>query len=517
MRLTTWAGAVRSWHVVTALAVTAATVAFATPAAAAGTRIPIGQWTLEAIPGVTTRVTALKDNAPVYQDSPLTAVDPVWHADAYLIGGEALGFNGSSSSAATTEPVLDTTTSFSVAAWVRPTDLSIDRDIFGQDNAAVADAARRGGFSVGIRREGRAARWSFGMGDGSSRRSPVVRATDSRALTADAIGRWTHIAASYDASTQTMSLYVNGAVMAQVQRTAVPWAATGPFTIGRSDNGGPANFWKGEVIRAKAYDRVLTSTDLFGGVIDGFTEPGMLDAVKIGQWTFGSATPCYVEVSGTCEAPDGAVFGRTISLTLGTDLAADRMALAFDNAAYVFDADFNQVFNPDGTPATQPSTEYGYLDNQVVHTNDAFSVSAVARVNDPGLAGPQTVVSIGATGGQPAFSIVYANGAYTASLAGTSPRGGSTTVSVPVADPAVWHELIAVYDPHQRQLRLYVDNTPPVSATVRSARDAGGRFEVGRSTAGSGYFYGAVDSLSLWQGALTDRQIAERPVWWHSD
>ncbi|MFC7246828.1 LamG-like jellyroll fold domain-containing protein [Catellatospora aurea] len=503
--------AVGSAHARRALAVlVAATAALAVagPARAADTRTPVGRWLLEAMPGISTDA-ALADEAAAPQDSPLTATGTTWLADAHLIGGQALSFNGTSSVAATAAPVLDTTTSFSVAAWVSPADLATDRDFLGQDQAATADPTRRGGFSVGIRHQGRAAHWTFRMGNGPSRRTAVVAATDPRTLTAADLGRWTHVAASYDAATRVMSLYVDGARVAQARRTATPWAAGGPFTVGRSDDGGPAHFWKGEVTRAYAYDRVLTDHDLFGGTVDGFTEPGMLDAVSVGSWDFNAAVPCFLpEIPDTCNAPDSRAFNRTLQLTLGTDIATDRTALAFDGSAYVFDADFNQVFNPDGTPATQPSTEYGYFDGPVVHTDDAFGVTASARVDDPARPGPQTVVSLGAAGAPPAFSLFYADGAYTATLARSATPGDTVTVSAAVADATAWHRLTVVYDPHQAGLRLLVDGVQAASAAVDTAYDGGGRLEVGRATSGDGYLFGAVDNLDLWQGALTERQLA---------
>lgn len=512
MNIRSGVGAAHARRALTVLVAAAATLAIAGPAQAADSRTPAGHWLLEAMPGISTEA-ALADQAPALQDSPLTATDTAWHADARLIGAEALGFNGASSVAATAAPVLDTTTSFSVAAWVSPADLAADRDFLGQDHAATADPTRRGGFSVGIRHQGRAAHWTFRMGNGPSRRTTVVAATDPRTLTAADLGRWTHVAASYDAGTRVMSLYVNGARVAQARRAATPWAATGPFTVGRSDDGGPAHFWKGDVTHAYAYDRALTDHDLFGGTVNGFTEPGMLDAVSVGSWDFNAAVVCYLpEIPDTCNAPDGRIFNHTLQLTLGTDIATDRSALAFDGSAYVFDADFNQVFNPDGTPATQPSTEYGYVDNPVVHTDDAFSVSVGARVDDPARPGPQTVVSLGATGAQPTFSLVYADGAYTATLARSAAPGDTVTVGATVADAAAWHRLTVVYDPHQSRLRLFLDGVPAGSATVGTAYSGGGRLEVGRATSGDGYLFGAVDDLVLWQGALTERQLAALPA-----
>lgn len=70
-----------------------------------------------------------------------------------------------------------------------------------------------------------------------------------------------------------------------------------------------------------------------------------------------------------------------------------------------------------------------------------------------------------------------------------------------------------MYDRAGSTLRLYFDGVPSASATVDSAVEAGGRLEVGRSTAGDGYLFGGVDDLILWQGALTGPQIAWLADW----
>jgi hypothetical protein len=240
----------------------------------------------------------------------------------------------------------------------------------------------------------------------------------------------------------------------------------------------------------------------------------MLAASTVAEWTFAGTGPCHVlQDPDVCVAPHYGAFANDLRLTVGTDMADSRVALAFDGAAYVFDADFNQLFNPDGTPATQPSTEYGYVDRPVVHTNDAFSVAALVRIGEPNRLGPQTVVSLGAAGARPAFTLAYVNGAYTATLAGSATPGDEVTVSAPVGDPGAWHQILAVYDPHQSRLRIYLDGTPAAAATVSGAWDGGGRVEVGRATTGDGYLHGAVDDVSLWQGVVTERQIAELANW----
>lgn len=497
---------VKRWRLLTALAVIAATVVITAPASAAGSRVSVGRWFLESFPGVS-RSVALADVSAWDKDSPLSATNLAWRADAHMIGGEAASFNGKSSVAATDGPVVDTTGSFSVAAWVRPATLTGNRDFLGQDFASVADAGRRGGFSVGIRHQGGAAHWAFRMGDGSKLGTDVVAAIDPHALPGDAAGHWTHVAASYDGAARRMTLYVNGVAVAQADRPATPWASTGAFTVGRSDDGGPDHFWNGEVTWVSAYDRALTDADLFGS---GFLEGGLLDAVNVGSWNFSAAVPCYLpEVPDTCNAPEGATFGRTLQLSFGTDvISEDRVALGFDDSTYVFDADGNMVFNEDGTPALQPSTEYAYLDNSVIHTSDSFSASVVVRLNDT--VRRQTIVSLGAAGAQPTFAFAYADGAYTATLAQS---GGAATISVPVADPEAWHQLLVVYDRADSTFQLYLDGVPSASATVDGTAEAGGRLEVARSTAGDGYLFGAVDDLLLWQGALTERQVAQLADW----
>ncbi|MBC3840540.1 LamG domain-containing protein [Streptacidiphilus sp. 4-A2] len=83
--------------------------------------------------------------------------------------------------------------------------------------------------------------------------------TTTRAATATA-GTWYHLVGTYNATTGTMSLYVNG-TLAGTATNSSPWAAGGPLLIGAEDGGstpGTVASFPGEISDVQAFDYALT-------------------------------------------------------------------------------------------------------------------------------------------------------------------------------------------------------------------------------------------------------------------
>src|SRR5262249_15917732 len=141
----------------------------------------------------------------------LSANGLTWTPDARYIGAKAATINQGEAYG----PVsgLDTSTSFSVAAWVRPAGL------LGHDMTAVGqDGVDGGGFYLGLLYRGNPATpsWSFTMLNTSASNSGDVTAKDTRVLGAADVGRWTYLVGVYDAMEKTVSLYVNGQLASTV-------------------------------------------------------------------------------------------------------------------------------------------------------------------------------------------------------------------------------------------------------------------------------------------------------------
>ncbi|MET8527945.1 LamG domain-containing protein [Micromonospora sp. NPDC005172] len=496
------------------------------------------RWGLETYPGVTA-AQALDDTqqSPPSGRTPLSSGSVSWTGDLRLIRGETASFNGTSSSLATAGPVVDTTKSFSVAGWVRLAALPTTTDM------AVAAQAGAGtaGFVLGTRLEGSPAtsRWSFLMKD-TDVQSSTTRAAVGTALTTADVGRWTHIAGVYDKTAGKVRLYVNGKFTAETDRTATAWAANGAFSVGRGwAFGGPGNFLKGNLADVQVYDRVLVEHDFTGQLAEdpnsgGVDEPGMLSAVRVGDWGFGNGIACYVESTDPtlCSAPEDGQFGRRLALTAGADFGSlsDDRFLTLDRKGIDDPAQYTTEYGRSQDNLAEPQNPV-WQDGRVLRTDQSFSVSVWVRP-DVEATGTMTAVSQVGTQqsafflGQRTFTVgstvesrwcVSVFGVDDDVISGQTVEVPMTSAVLTEDDRARWTHLVAVYDVTRREVRLYVNGKQEGikgygSGTFTGAFDAtgplvvgAGRFSpVGGAARWVDLWQGDIDKLGLYQGALTD-------------
>jgi hypothetical protein len=159
---------------------------------------------------------------------------PSWNA---ADGDSALSLNGASAFAEVPRPVIDTSQSFTVSAWVNLS--TVD------DNAYVAssiDGNQASSFYLEYCGFCGAGAFDFTMTNSDSANPTAVRATGTTQPTA---GTWYHLVGVYNASAHTISLYVGSTLEATASYTSA-WRATGPTAIGRGKfNGALSNFWPG--------------------------------------------------------------------------------------------------------------------------------------------------------------------------------------------------------------------------------------------------------------------------------
>ena len=190
-----------------------------------------------------------------------TAVDSSGNANTGTLQGGATWTTGkvgtyavnltaaSSQSVAVTAPVIDSSQSYSVAAWVKPNNLTgKNQTIASIDGTAISP------FYLQM--------------SGAGTLQFVVRDSDSTSSTATTItagtatvGTWTHLVAVYDNVAHTISLYQNGVLQSSAAFNS-PWRAAGPTAIGRARwNGGDVDFVNGAIDEVHFYDRALTATE----------------------------------------------------------------------------------------------------------------------------------------------------------------------------------------------------------------------------------------------------------------
>ncbi|MBB3094093.1 hypothetical protein FHR83_001742 [Actinoplanes campanulatus] len=495
---------------------------------------PVARWGLETDPG--TSVTgALADRLPAPVDSPLTAANVIWEDNARLRDAKTATFNGTSSAATTNAAVVNTAGSFSVGAWVR-----LDAPPTADLKFAAQDGADAAGFELGVRRSGTtpAPYWSFVMKDTSAQSSVVAAVLSPSALTTADTGRWTHVAGAFDAVEKKMRLFVDGTLVAEADRTAAPWSATGRFAVGRGFAGGVASgFWKGAIADVQVFDRVLVPEDFTGRLAsdpdgNGFDEPGILTPIQVGAWNFEAATWCRrADLRDYCEAPDPrTAWGRWLALSRGSDIGAGRDTTKFglwlddqyfpagDGTEPESTSEYGRSAVKTGlTPPDDDGNEYTlWQDRPVLRTDVSYTVSVWA-MPATGQTGNHAVVAQRGTN-ESAFSLRYqadANEWTFAVGSQDSENADASTIhntTAPDAVAGVWTHLTAVYDASAKQTRLYVNGQRQNATTLPEAPfNAGGPLLVGQSLhhgALTDQWRGGIDDIAVFQGAMTDAAVA---------
>ncbi|GAA2218154.1 LamG domain-containing protein [Micromonospora olivasterospora] len=495
----------------------------------------VAKWGLETYPGVD-QAAAVADGQPAAAgNTPLTTTNVTWTEDVRMVDGKTATFNGSSSQAVSSAPVVDTTKSFTVAAWVRPSVInsSADRNALGQDPAMTADATMAGGFYLGARRDTQGPHWSFHMRNSLDKDSGTATVNAAPTLGSADVGKWVHIAGVYDAAEKQMRLFVNGVKAGEAARTVTPWAATGRFTVGRSFWGAAGNWWAGDIADVQVFDRAIVEHDFTGMLKDdpnsgGFDEPGMLTPIQVGSWDFETDPEgaCWdPTIVNSCEVKDTTTaWDRWLALSQGSEISTGRGGDG--SGGLLLDDGLDDDADPSTPPA--PTTEFArsaykldpvgevaqWQDTSVLRTDQSFTVSVWARLDRTDVY--QTLLVQNAVGSK-GFYFYYGTdngGVWKLKMldtAATPDDGtGATIATAPAPDVTdSWQHIVGVLDVGRRQLRLYVNGELKITTALRAAWQpwqANGPLVVGRNGNWQP-LYGTVDDLGIYQGAMTDAQV----------
>jgi hypothetical protein len=204
----------------------------------------------------------------------LDLTDASWSAGPHQLFGSrdddwALSFNGQSTVAMGTTPVLDTSKSFTVSAHVL---LDLEPSQLGQqDHTALSqDGVERSGFQLGYRANcGTTDCWAFSMPDKAD--SSTTTAATVAGVKA---GGWVHLVGEHNAATKTVRLWVcdvgtpsNPAIGEPVGSAPItrgaggPWNASASFVLGRGKaNGAPTNWWPGQIDNVRIFSGEVLDT-----------------------------------------------------------------------------------------------------------------------------------------------------------------------------------------------------------------------------------------------------------------
>ncbi|TVT45086.1 LamG domain-containing protein [Amycolatopsis rhizosphaerae] len=394
----------------------------------------------------------------------------------------ALTLDGSTGFADAGAPVVNTTGSFTVAAWVKLGNTNKFQTVLSQDGNQAS------GFYLQYSQVDNA--WAFSMvtADQASP-SGVVRA---KSMSPPTVGVWTHLAGTYDASTGTMTLYVNG--FKQAVGVLTSWAAGGDLVIGAGKyNGARSDYLTGQVDDVQVWQRVLSGQEAHD-----------LANAAAPVAKYGLAEGCASALGSTASSLNGnwAFDNGTGSIAADTGPFANDLTLS---GGYTWTTGHSgQAVHFDGTTGQATAAA------PAVDTTQAFTVSAWAKLDD--LNGLYTVLTQGGT--QTAgFQLRYSSdvnrwvfGMTTADDATVDNYHWAVGRQAPQA--GAWTLLTGVFDPSTMAVRLYVNGKLEGQNTLPTVWSTNGGFTVGSNIGISNFFKGTIDGVQVWSQALTDDQIA---------
>ncbi|OKI36361.1 hypothetical protein A6A25_21665 [Saccharothrix sp. CB00851] len=408
----------------------------------------------------------------------------------------------------TTGPVLDTSKSFSVATWAYLQQTGGYYTVLSQDGNSVSGFFLQYSADVG--------KWSMSTTDTDAVTDTPNRVTSGDNAAAVMVNRWTHLIGTYDANSRQLSLYVDGKPAGSKVLATPLWNAGGPFVIGAAKwDGLRADHFPGQVDDVQAWQRVLSAQDAHdlatasapranlglaegatellatGATGDEFNPPYVAAPVKSleGYWKFD-------ENAGTTAADssnNGAGYANNLITTEATSWVPGKSGSAL-------------YYN-----GTEDS--YSYSTGPAVNTSQSFTVSAWVKLDD--LNGYYAVA--GQSGQNvPGFAIRYSPdvNAWIFGLNRSDATGAVTDWafrSNTVTAAGVWTLVTGVYNNESKRIQLYVDGKLMGTRSFAGTPwNASGPVTVGTYNFGPlvGSMRGVIDSVQLWQQALTASQVA---------
>ena len=179
---------------------------------------------------------------------------PGWGTDHKGTASAAATFNGTTSYLQGQHPALNTTQSYTVSAWVKLNSLATTQFAVGQ--GTVNHQAFYLGYHADL------GSWAFMTTTNDEVTTNFCHASGGTPAT----GVWTHLTGVYDADTNVMSLYVNGALTSNAALNTTPvYNSSGPLTIGATLTVGsttPTNQFNGSIADVRTFPAALTAGEV---------------------------------------------------------------------------------------------------------------------------------------------------------------------------------------------------------------------------------------------------------------
>ncbi len=222
------------------------------------------------------------------------------------------------------------TDSFTITAWINPTDINQDQRIF------VDDQSNSGGyaFSLGDPGNGRLRFFSRNV-------SPISLDTG----TVISAGTWYHVAAVHDATNKTRQIFVNGVAVTAAQVYTGTWGTdAGTASIGGETNsaGSEANpNWRfnGSIDEVRVYGRALSAADITSVMNETRTCPVTYDHLRIEHDGTGlTCEPESVTVRACLDASCSSEYTGAVTLTMTPSgwQGGDNKTVSGGNSTFVY-------------------------------------------------------------------------------------------------------------------------------------------------------------------------------------
>jgi hypothetical protein len=340
---------------------------------------------------------------PLHGDGEPTAGDVVLTFDgAVELADRAVAFDGASGSASTNAPgPIDTTASFSVAAWVslHPPAL-VERTEFATAVSQLGDVAAAFFLGVG---EGN---WSFAMKDEDTNEPGHTLRASATPAEPDP-GVWVHLVGVYDHDAGELRFYLDGE-QAAVEPFTAAWQADGPLNIGRAQaHESPADFWPGAITDVKVFTSALGDDEvrrLTEGSRPAEPPPTMpVTATEAAlpngtyEYTFTDAEKAVVESVGfnPQEAADAGGFDGEVTTSLRFEDGQWQQFFTFDGViftvngqpegdggVYAVQDDLLVLTNPDGDVTYRWTLEGDTLSLELLELDDPEERDIVALITE---------------------------------------------------------------------------------------------------------------------------------------
>ncbi len=176
----------------------------------------------------------------------------------------ALRFNGTNAVGATAPvDVVRTDENFSVAVWVKPSDLTVARSAVSKGETAS------GGFTLGVVPAGpdpqtQPASFAFTLANTDPAPPAGLREAVARFDQPAPLDEWVHLIGVYEAGNGLLTLYVDGEWAAATEVSFTPANSTGSLRLGRAQTSAPTpGFWAGDLDEVRVFAGALDDVQAF--------------------------------------------------------------------------------------------------------------------------------------------------------------------------------------------------------------------------------------------------------------